>query len=99
MLTVAKKYTEGPWRIAGYAGQHDEAGAYIVDATGEHAASTTSLARNTPEGWQQYYQRANLVAAAPEMAQMLLEMHQNLDVRSETYSRVNGLLQKAGVLC
>lgn len=48
-----------PVRIKGYAGQHDEGGAYIVDAENKDVCSTPSLynfgTSNNPEAWREYY--------------------------------------------
>jgi hypothetical protein len=63
---------KGPWKIKGYGGQHDEAGAYIVDANGDHAASSPYLRCNTPEAWKEYQAKAYVIAAAPQMYEALL---------------------------
>lgn len=43
-----------PVRIEGYAGEHDEAGARIVDADGRPVCTTPHLKANTPEDWAEY---------------------------------------------
>jgi hypothetical protein len=45
-----------PVRIEGYAGEHDEAGARIVDADNKHICSTAHV-ENTgaPESWYEYF--------------------------------------------
>lgn len=60
-------FTHGPWKIKGYAGEHDEAGANIVGSDGIHVCHTSYLLKNTPEGWAEYYANAHLIAAAPEL--------------------------------
>lgn len=65
------EYAKGPWKIAGYAGEHDEAGASIKDAKGEFVCSTARISRNTPEGWARYEANARLIVAAPELLESL----------------------------
>lgn len=51
-----------PVKIAGYAGEHDEAGAKIVDADG-NAICTTAHVKDTHSvsAWREYYETANLI--------------------------------------
>jgi hypothetical protein len=53
-----------PVRIKGYAGEHDEAGAMIVDANDDPVCSTPHLKENTPEGWKAYHAHANAIVGA-----------------------------------
>ena len=62
------RHTPGPWFVAGYAGEHDEAGAHIKASDG------TSVAHTAPEGgggWLSYVADARLIAAAPDLLEAL----------------------------
>jgi hypothetical protein len=61
-----------PVRIAGYAGQHDEAGAKIVDANDNYVCSTPHLEKNNPEGWNVYYRVAEFIVEAINAYGMLV---------------------------
>lgn len=63
-----------PWMIKGFAGQHDEDGALIVDKNGNAVASTSGglRANSSPEEWTRYKFIAELIARAPAMADALI---------------------------
>jgi hypothetical protein len=54
-----------PIRIAGYAGEHDEAGARIVDANGKLICTTPHIENvNSRESWKEYYDNAQTITDA-----------------------------------
>ena len=61
------KGTKGEWKIKGYAGQHDEAGASIQ--CNDEAICSTSQVRNND--WIEYEANANLIANAPKLLEAL----------------------------
>jgi hypothetical protein len=63
------EHTPGPWKVAGFAGEHDEAGASIVGANGDRVASTWGglRAASPTSEWRRYHADAELIAAAPEL--------------------------------
>lgn len=51
-----------PVRISGYAGQHDEAGARIVDADGKYVCSTPHVEHfHDPASWTEYHKKAEII--------------------------------------
>ena|ERR1041385_8895880 len=62
-------HTPGPWKISGYAGQHEEAGAHIKSEDGRTICSTWGgLQEISPlSEWQRYHADAKLIAAAPDL--------------------------------
>lgn len=59
---LCEQARERPWYIAGYAGEHDEAGASICSSGGNKAVASTRGARNrSPEAWAEYLATARLV--------------------------------------
>jgi len=71
--TIAEMLPAEDWRIAGYGGEHDEAGASIRTDKGEQVCSTASVSwQASPEHWQAYYRRAAFIAAAPTIVRQLL---------------------------
>jgi hypothetical protein len=61
------------YRIAGYAGQHEEAGARIEDETGKRMITTPMLEANTPEHWKAYHNRNTLILNALNGHQPMLD--------------------------
>jgi hypothetical protein len=61
------------YRIAGYGGAHDEAGARIVDEHGNYVLTTPSLKANAPEHWKTYYDTNILVLNALNGYQPMLD--------------------------
>lgn len=53
-----------PVSIKGFAGEHDEAGAIVIDAEGKMLFTTARLESNTPEGWLAYHANANFIVYA-----------------------------------
>jgi hypothetical protein len=87
-----------PWSIKGFAGQHDEAGALIVDANGKTIASTYGGLRSgsSSEEWQRYYKVAHLIAAAPEMLEVLERVYAASTKRgSELSKAIEAVISKA----
>jgi hypothetical protein len=64
-----------PWRIQGWAGEHDEAGASIVDADGRHVASTYGgLQERSPiVEWRRYRATPRLIVTAVNAHAELIE--------------------------
>jgi hypothetical protein len=62
-----KHATAGPWRILGFAGEHEEAGAVIVGANGERVAHTSGAHSMRPEDHLRDQANARLIAAAPNL--------------------------------
>ena len=62
-------HSTAPFRIVGYAGEHDEAGARIEDAQGRHVATTWGgLQESSPaEERERYHADAKLLETAPEL--------------------------------
>ena len=95
------KFTPGPWKISGYAGEHDEAGAHIVGADGSticHAGHVFS--RNDAEGWKRYYANADLIAASPDAVDLALEIINHLYTRQDiarAHAMARDFLRKAGL--
>ncbi len=58
-------HTPGPWRVAGYAGEHDEAGAAITSSFDGYRVATTTCVEG--DEWTRYYANACLIAAAPDL--------------------------------
>ncbi len=52
------------YRIAGYGGQHEEAGARIVDQDHKRVLTTPALESNTEAGWRAYHERNRLILNA-----------------------------------
>ncbi len=52
------------YRIAGFGGAHDEAGARIEDENGNYVLTTPPLKANTPEHWKAYYDNNHMVLNA-----------------------------------
>lgn len=65
------------WKILGYTGQHEEAGATIVDEQNEIVLTTTHVKNGN---WNKYYQIAQLAANAPALFNSLVDL---LDVLEE----------------
>lgn len=53
-LEVAAKDLPWGWILRGYAGEHEESGAYFVDGQGNHVLSTASITGNNFVGWERY---------------------------------------------
>lgn len=61
-------HTPGPWKLRGYAGQHDEGGAAIQGPDGfvvGYSAPVRSY--HSPDSWREYHANAALIAAAPTL--------------------------------
>lgn len=67
------------WRVSGYSGEHDEAGATIVDEAGAHVLYTSGgLDRGSPpDDWLMYHAEAQLAASAPELLDALASLVAN----------------------
>lgn len=63
--TPAPAHTPGPWKVAGFAGEHDEGGARIASVKDGQSVCYTALAIRGM--WGQYIADANLIAAAPDL--------------------------------
>lgn len=64
------------WRISAWHGQHEEAGALIVDQDGKHILTTYGglRAASSPDEWYEYRRTARLAAAAAEMYELLAKL-------------------------
>jgi hypothetical protein len=73
----AEKATPGPWRIAGFAGQHDEEGARIVAADGQTVAYTWGgLREASPRSeWSRYHADAAFIPHARTDIPALIASH------------------------
>jgi len=99
--TIAEMLPAEDWRIAGYGGEHDEAGASIRTDKGERVCSTASVSwQASPELWQAYYRRAAFIAAAPAIVRQLLAERDSLErQRNEALDQCAKLHERhAGVL-
>ena len=62
---------EAPWLLRGYAGEHDEAGGYVTDATGKQVASTYGVYRENGS-WKRYIATAEYIARMHPLATLAL---------------------------
>lgn len=69
-----KRASKGPWTIYGYAGQHDESGANIVDGSGNGIAFTHDCRSCTREDWETYISDSKFIAYSREDIPFLLEL-------------------------
>jgi len=61
-----------PLKISGWSGEHDETGAWIVDATGKQVCSTQEVEENTLEAWYAYQKiPADIVVAVNNYQQLI----------------------------
>lgn len=61
------------FRIAGYGGQHEEAGARIEDEAGNRVLTTPSLKGNTPALWKAYHDNNTMILNALNGHQPMLD--------------------------
>lgn len=93
------KHTPGPWKIKGYAGEHDEDGALIAAGDKNICSTSGGLRENSsPKEWGEYYANANLIAIAPDMLEAMIEFCDRVDrgeVKStKTYNKFKELIKR-----
>jgi hypothetical protein len=60
-------HTPGPWKINGYAGEHEERGAYIVSENGRVVCATRGALSMRPEDHWEDEANARLIISAPDL--------------------------------
>lgn len=64
------------WRVSGYAGEHDQSGARVVDQHGTAVLHTVGGLgyHSQPDQWRRYFATAKVASMAPELLDALASL-------------------------
>jgi hypothetical protein len=83
------RWTHGPWYVAEFAVEHEEAGAAIRTEGGERVAHTAGAHSMRPERHWRDQANANMIAAAPELYEALEAMLEFGDTEKRASAELN----------